>query len=295
MNRTRYQQSGFTLIELVIVIVITSIVATMISQIILRPFQAYTDSSRRAELVGAANAALVKMAWDIQNAVPNSVRIPAANDQVLELMPVLDAGRYREGNAGDANGLAVALPDNSFNHLGDMPNYNGARIVVYNTSATQLYDDATGTIPANNGVITELGNTVTITDCDIATCGDLQSVDRITLSNPHRFDQGGTGSPRRRFYLTREAVTYHCDPTTNHNILRYSGYDITSSQTEARATLAATANSEGVVTDHVTGCSFSFQPGSVSYRTATVTIRLTLEDQGERIELLKEVHIWNAP
>ena len=64
-----------TLIELIVVITITGIIAVVLGQFIVRPIQGYQDQVRRAELVDAAEMALRRTALDIRQALPNSVRI----------------------------------------------------------------------------------------------------------------------------------------------------------------------------------------------------------------------------
>ncbi len=287
---------GFTLVELIIVIVITSILAVTVGPILSRSFTAYNENTSRTVIIDQANLVLDLMARELRTSVPNSIRVATGNT-AIEFMPALEAGRYREGNDGDDNGLTASRADNSFNHLGDMTNYSNTRVIVYNTSPTTLYADAVAS-GNHQGVITELGNTVTISDCDIVTCGDLTSVDRITLSTPHQFDVGGSGSPRHRFYLSQFAVTYHCDLLLN-DIRRYQGYDLSSLQVNDRSTLESSSSNvfynNALVAENVTGCSFNFQPGNSSFRTATVNIRLTMEDNNNRVELLREVHIVNAP
>jgi len=78
-------QSGFNLVELVIVIVVAGIMATVVAPIVMRPFLAYDDTSRRVVLVDAAEAAMRKIAYDVNHAIPNTLRVSGS---ALELMPI---------------------------------------------------------------------------------------------------------------------------------------------------------------------------------------------------------------
>ena len=79
---------GFTLIEAVMVLVITAIVAAMVAVFIQKPVQSYVDSARRADLTDIADTAVRRMAREIRLALPNSVRNPAdGSDQCIEFMP----------------------------------------------------------------------------------------------------------------------------------------------------------------------------------------------------------------
>jgi len=69
---------GFTLIELIVVIVIVGILSALGGQFIVAPVTGYVDLSRRARLVDQAEMALRRMQRDIRHALPNS--IPAVNE-----------------------------------------------------------------------------------------------------------------------------------------------------------------------------------------------------------------------
>ena len=68
---------GFTLVEMIIVIVITGIIGGMVAMFIRMPVQGYVDSARRAEMTDIADTALRRIGRDLRTAVPNSVRVPA--------------------------------------------------------------------------------------------------------------------------------------------------------------------------------------------------------------------------
>lgn len=57
---------GFTLIELVIVMVIVSILATMTTDIMIKPVKSYIDLERRSTLVNSAEIAIRRIQRDIR-------------------------------------------------------------------------------------------------------------------------------------------------------------------------------------------------------------------------------------
>ncbi|PTT75233.1 type II secretion system protein, partial [Pelomonas sp. HMWF004] len=63
-------QSGFTLIEAVMVIAITGVVLAVVSVFILPATTAYFDSVARARLVDQADTALRRIARDLSQALP---------------------------------------------------------------------------------------------------------------------------------------------------------------------------------------------------------------------------------
>ena len=73
MNFVR--ERGFTLIELVVVMVLTGIIAVLVGRNITRPVEGFIDLGRRAELVDIAELTLRRMTREIHLALPNSVRV----------------------------------------------------------------------------------------------------------------------------------------------------------------------------------------------------------------------------
>jgi MSHA biogenesis protein MshO len=101
---TRQRTLGFTLIELVVVIVITGIMAASIAVFFVPAVTAYFDTRRRAEMTDTADTALRRMARDVRRAVPNSIRVVGST--CFQLVPTVSGGLYRRGadisNAGEA-------------------------------------------------------------------------------------------------------------------------------------------------------------------------------------------------
>jgi MSHA biogenesis protein MshO len=276
------QQSGFNLIELVLVIVVMGIISVVIAPIVTKPFTAYDQASRRLELVDAAESTLRLIAREVRDAVPNTVR---TNGTVLELMPIEVGGRYRYGsNPSDNTALTPEAPDSQFRVLGNVNNLPAnARMVVYNTGANQFY------VAANNpnlGIVTPASTSLTLTDNG--------NEDIISLSTAFRFDRIGSGSPAKRFYITNTPVTYHCDLASG-TLRRIANYAISVSQPTNRAAAPlSTAAENGLVVNNVTACNFNYQAGSSS-RAGLLSISLSLTIDGEVVTLLHQIHIGNAP
>jgi MSHA biogenesis protein MshO len=297
--RKRSACAGVTLVELVIVIVITSILATMMAYFIGPIFQ-YQESRRRADMTDIADTALRRMGRDLRNALPNSVRITTSGGVTyLELLLTRTGGRYRAdtgsagGTACDADGssdpsmLRFGAADTCLKSLGTLLNSSqvalGDFLVVYNLQAgTSSSADA-----YQNGNVTG-GNKAKI-DAPLPT--DETDQTRIHFeSNIFTLE-----SPAQRFQIIEGPVTYACDPT-GKQILRYSGYNIATAQPTPPAGTGA------VLASNVDTCTFTYDSAviaqSESEGLVTLSITLTSNDRqgnAETVSLVQQVHVSNVP
>jgi MSHA biogenesis protein MshO len=266
----RRAPAGFTLIELIVVIVIVGILSALGGQFIVAPVTGYVDLSRRAKLVDQAEMALRRMQRDIRHALPNSVRVTGTYPAIyIEMLLTEDGGRYRRYPDPDTGGkiLDFSLADTSFDVLGSLSRQPtaGQHLVIYNVTAAGASGNAYATAADNRAGIADTSTTA-----------------RIDLTPGFQF---ANASPTQRFFVVNGPVTYACE---DDQLNRYDGYAISDTQPTTSLTGAA------LVTRGISGCDFSYDPGA-SQRAGLVTMRLTLEEQGQRITLLHQVHVVNAP
>jgi MSHA biogenesis protein MshO len=288
--RSRPSPHGFTLVEIVVVITLTAILAGVVTGFITRPMEAYRDLSLRATLVDEAETALRRLSRDVHAALPNSLRV-SPDGRSLEVLHVADGARYRRapgaGHTAADDWLDFA-GDDAFNLVGRFENLAfgygvplpaGTRLAIYTTSAA-VYADAAS--DADPGVITPGPTGVTITDD-----GDE---DHVSLSVPFQFR---FESPRRRLYVVEGPVSYLCDPGTA-SLTRYSAYSVASAQPTDPAAIPLSAAQAALVADRVASCAFAYDPGTSS-RAGLLTVRLGLAEGAEQVRLLHQVHVDNAP
>ncbi|MCW5603028.1 MAG: prepilin-type N-terminal cleavage/methylation domain-containing protein [Burkholderiales bacterium] len=271
MNKAARYALGVTLVEMIVVITITGIIAAGVAIFIRRPVEAYIESVRRAELTDKADAALRRINRDLRLALPNSVRVAAAGGaQYLEFLITSGGGRYREqlDDGGNGDVLDFTAADDSFDVLGPMPAFAGGEfIVVYNLFA----DPAVNTSNAYGG------------DNRAVYAGNAGGT--ITLAAPRLFP---FASPARRFHVVQHAVTYECNPAAG-TVRRYWNYPIALVQGTPPA-----GGNDALLVDGVSGCGFAYEAG-VTQRSGLVSMRLQITQEGETVSLLQQTHVTNVP
>lgn len=270
---------GFTLFELVLVIVITGILATVIAPIINEPIRAYFDQAGRNALVDAAEISMRRMERDVRRALPYSLRVHGSGD-AIEFVRVRDAARYRENGGGGQQKLRFNNSDDQFNVLGTFPSVTAPytlgtdhadeRLVIMNlgSSPYSIYD--------GDPVVTPGGTAVAITV--------VGNEHHVTMTPAHQFQ---ASSPSHRVFITETSVSYGC---LGGNLYYYPGYGYQ----VAQRTPAQVATNGAVMTDKVTDCTFTYHPGSAT-QTGLLIMELTLtNDAGESVTLQHMIHVPNS-
>lgn len=203
--RLRCDQSGFSLIELVIALVITALVFAALLPFFARPLEAMVVGSRSGEIAEHAQRALARMALELPSALPNSVRV-ACGGQCLEFIPVLDQADYRAQTPGDK--LDFTAADTSFDVL--MPlaaaPATGLELIIDNQSSGAA--GATSAYSADG-----------INNRGVVAAGTTTAVIRISSK------LYPAPSPRQRFFVVGTPVSYLCAPSASGGTLRrYTGY-----------------------------------------------------------------------
>jgi MSHA biogenesis protein MshO len=263
--------TGFTLVEMVVVITIVGILAAGAALFIRNPTQAFIDSENRANLTDRADTAVRRMARDIRNALPNSVRTSSSGlDSFIEFMPVKSAGRYRAsvGIAAGDNPLDFSLSADTFDVLGSSVSVAaGDRLVIYNLG-----------IPGSD--VYEGTNSRAL-----QTAGNLS----VLSFNGGTFPQE---SPSSRFFVVSTPVSYACD-MTNHVLLMYSGYAIQPNQPTSVAALNGLATAR-TLANGLTSCQVNYVPG-VLQRSGVITIYLGFTQDVATVTLMHQVNVVNSP
>lgn len=277
MSRERaVLNNGFTLVELILVIIVLGIVATVTTSYLGLGVRMYTEANHRSQLLNQSRFAIERLTRELRNVVPNSVRIA---DSCIEFMPLNAAARYSIAPFDSAStGLVFysALPewqDTDTSNDNDVVKVGGY-VSIYPTLSSHIYGDI-----GSSGAVKR---TVRITTNPVATAG---SVSLNITSN--RFP---AQSPSQRMYMMPSSPVSYC--VINGQLRRYDNYAVTVNQ--------QVMNSSGGILMAENLQQDSFQPFTIApavlQRNSVVHIILKFRsDFGDDLFFNQEVHIPNVP
>lgn len=284
--------AGFTIIELVVVMVVAGILSSFAMQFITLPIEAYSDQSKRTRLSQAATLILDKLSYDIRGALPNSIRV-GCSGACIEYLNVVTGGRYRANAPGDVLSFNAADNDTSFDVLGPFDNIN--QLATGNGNTDCLTNTAACVAIYNTGQ----ANSDAWDNDNIAT---LVTVSASSISfNNSNFSSGLTAfpsaSPSQRFFIVDTPMSYICDVASGE-LRRYQNYNIQPdhSSVDTHTELLAQSNPAemALLSDQVSTCEFSYNTGASS-RNGVVTLSVTLTDGDQTVRLLQQVQVLNIP
>ena len=280
-----HRSAGFTLIEIVMVIVIIGIISGMVAVFVVKPVQGYIDAVHRAELTDSADVALRRLTRDVRLALPNSLRVmTSGGNHYIEFIMTTNGGRYRDTTDGSTAGnfLSWTSANLTFDVLGPMPSSPALAVNDY----IVVYNLGTGYAPADAYAAAD-----PCTNCNRAKVSGI-SANVVTLAtNPFVGQSLPLPSPNARFQIVpggTKAVTYVCPTTTAGNLSRYANYGFNAAQavpSGTPSTLAANAT-----------CTVDYTPTATG-RNGLLYIELKLTDStsGESVTLFQQIHVDNAP
>jgi len=273
-----HPQRGFTLVEAIIVMVITGIIAGAMVLFIRLPVKNYVDSAARADMADEADTAMRRIARDLRQALPNSIRTDIAN--TVEFIPSTAGGRYLSVEDGASSGTPLSFTDptsKAFTVVGNMPTggnaiavnaVNPQFVVVYNLGAGYASDAYAGTDRAQVGGVA--GNLITM------------------LSNPFAVEGPSYASPTQRFDIVNQPVMYVCASGT---LTRYWNYGFNAAEQ------IPSTGSHAVLAANVVSC--EFDASSLAYThlgLINMNIRLrTPNSTDPDIQLFNQIHVDNTP
>lgn len=273
-------QRGFTIIEIVVTILVSSILAVGIVGYIGDAVEGFAASGNRNKLATSGRVVVDRIAMELHNAVPNSLRVTAAQptgDQCLEYMPFTGATSYIDAPFTGSGGTGFDAVD--FNPALTLVSPAGVHAVIYPIDTQDLYD---GGSPGPRALVDAIEDT-----------GGADGKVTVTLDASHRFARR---SPVQRLYIAGEPVSF-C--LVGQQLFRYENYGFQATQCtpSTPACLPATAPGRQLVSQSIdnTGLSaFEIIPGTLR-RNAIISMIFNVTEAGDVVRIKHEVLMRNVP
>ncbi|MHA4871179.1 PulJ/GspJ family protein [Duganella sp. PWIR1] len=285
-------QLGFTLVEAIIVMVLTGILAGTMMLFLRQPVQNYVDAAARADLSDTADLALRRMARELRGALPNSVRAMFANGVwYVQFIPVKAGGQYLAVEDEVANGTPLDFVGggNQFSVVGHMP--AGAAAINPATDSIVIYNLGNGIAGADAYAQTNLAR--------VNAVNNMPNGWLITLANNPWGGATPNASPEHRFSVVTSPVTFRCEgnATGTGTLVRIANQAFTAAQVPQ----ALTPDMPRLATN-VLACNFSAdQAANVNTGMIGMSLALARPRVGgaanglETVTLVHQIHVDNTP
>ncbi|MES3007212.1 MAG: prepilin-type N-terminal cleavage/methylation domain-containing protein [Pseudomonadota bacterium] len=270
---------GFTLIEMVITILISSILAMGVVNYIADSSIGFLESANRSRLASGGRTALDRMTMELHNALPNSVRVNVAapnGDQCLEFVPAIKATTYINPSFSGSGSASFQVVD--FNPLTTYASPAGIYAVIYPIDTDELYD-----YDDNRGPLALVD--------EVSDPNGADGVMTIDLDEAHRFERRSTA---QRLFLVEQPVSF-C--VVGDKLYRYSDYTYTATQCDPSSCLPAILPDRAVFADNIdnAGLTAFSMSDATRRRNAVVSFDVNMSSQGDNVRLNHEVLIHNVP
>lgn len=247
---------GFSLIELIVVIVILSILATIGAGFVVSTTQSYEQTRTRALLVNTGRQALERMTRQLRGALPYSVRVTNSGTCV-EFMPIAGGGIYLTAVPDTTNGVTASATINVSSHQEEFGNAEWVSIGAL--SADEIYGPGASSVALS-----------------------ARNVNTLTLASVKSWQRN---SINRRFYLLDNPQAF-C--VVGNQLRFYPNQSISSGSVDL------SSNSDLMATSVTADTPFSLSQGSEN-RNTIVQINLDFNSDPESLDFQQQVMIRNVP
>lgn len=261
MDYVHIKSQGFTLVELVTVIIILSIVATMGTSFVAQTQGAYHQTQARAKLINKSRQAIERMTRQLRGAVPFSWRLTNGS-ACIEFLPIGGGGNYLNAVPTPDNNIAPTAITDVIATSPHTPDLGGAQtlswVVIGAMASSEIYGgNSSASLVADSAV-------------------------NVVVGGSHQWLRN---SINQRFYLAGDPQAF-CLVGSELRFYRL--------QTIVDAGVSLTDTYQILALDVNSANPFALSGGSES-RNILVTLDLTFNHSGESVNFSQEVSLRNVP
>lgn len=261
---------GFTLIEMIAVIVILSILAAMGGTFVVSSTNAYQSSQTRTRLVNTGRQAIERMSRQLRIALPYSLRLTNSN-QCIEFMPIASGGNY----------LGLKNSDDTYTgYLPDLINGGGA-LASFDVSPHTIDFGSAQFVSVGAMAANEVYGVNPASRATLSSRSDTQ----LTLSAAKIWQRN---SVNKRFYLLNTPQAF----CVINNQLRFYDNQSATAVADPEVNLSSTYS---LLADNVTATTpFALTAGSEN-RNTIVQITIAFAHKAESVPFTHSVMVRNVP
>lgn len=272
--RRQQNISGFTLIEMILVIVLLGIISAVLAPVITSNVTAYHDTRTRSDLVARGRVALERLTREIHLAIPNSLRLVSGTTNTIEFVTISTGGRYVDR-------------DDTLITAGSCPTARRFRIGFSLSQLCLLHPNAAGNPPFAANDILVIGNTspgslengntrVQITAVTQATPIWTASFNNFTFND---------ASPGKHYSIVDSS---HEVGLVNGSLRWRRSTGIQAAEYDDGIDVSG---ADALLIDNVGSIQFRYDAAA----DGILKVELTLTDGDESVELFEEIYVRNTP
>jgi len=280
------RSGGFTLVELILVIIILGIVSIGTVQYLSLGAQIYAEATERDEAVAQSRFMLARLTRELRHATPHSVRLNCDSDtttspsacstfQCLEFVPFKASSIYVDNLS--SNQINIVDP---VNYPFATANTSSDNVSIYALSADDLYKSANNKRFVINSAVDNVSNT---------------DLDTWTMSGTYAQE-----SPTKRVYVLDNPVSFCVEGS---ELYRYEGYGFKENKSDSNPNIAThtIGTTKGILLGQLIQNDLS-KVGFFNYHNASLTRNSVVNIHSEMgfndtevVSFNHEIHLPNVP
>ncbi|MGR3969478.1 PilW family protein [Shewanella sp. 1180_01] len=276
-KRMQTSKRGFTLVEMVTVILILGILVVGVSSFIIFGTRIFVESSSVDQVLSQSRFAVERMTRELRNALPNSVRVntDSLTYQCIEFVPIEASTTYLTMPIIPAAAASTGI------------------VILDNTASAIRVNQFAWIYPLVDADVYSSARQKRAQVKTIAISGNQVT---LTFTAPTRFAEA---SPRQRIYLGSSPVSYCFEKGTSGNdlqIVRYAGYNFNGVQPNPATMGTGVLMAQGVANrlDNGNDLPLILTPSSL-VNNAMVHLRPRFNVNGETFQYRHQVQVINVP